>query len=144
MLGLTLSGHRRYDCLHLFLTCPGYELLHQSASADWFSDILRHTYDDALCIKGIKGGADGVFICAGMLRGDSIYGPGMKHLSSFESAARSMDSDASIDRISNTWRRSRDPPVRGSAGSSGNQWENVVGDIGSVFVYLACSRGVST
>ncbi|KAH9997534.1 Metallo-dependent phosphatase-like protein [Russula vinacea] len=48
----------------------------ESASADWFSDILRHTYDDALCLKGIKGGVDGVFICAGMLRGDSIYGPG--------------------------------------------------------------------
>jgi 5'-nucleotidase len=48
----------------------------ESASADWFSDILRHTYDDALCMKGIKGGVDGVFICAGMLRGDSIYGPG--------------------------------------------------------------------
>jgi 5'-nucleotidase len=51
-------------------------LFRQSASADWFSDILRHTYDDALCLKGIKGGVDGVFICAGMLRGDSIYGPG--------------------------------------------------------------------
>ncbi|KAI9466021.1 Metallo-dependent phosphatase [Lactarius psammicola] len=47
-----------------------------SASADWFADILRHTYDDALCMKGIKGGADGVLICAGMLRGDSVYGPG--------------------------------------------------------------------
>ncbi|KAH9030690.1 Metallo-dependent phosphatase [Lactarius pseudohatsudake] len=48
----------------------------ESASADWFADILRHTYDDALCMKGIKGGADGVLICAGMLRGDSVYGPG--------------------------------------------------------------------
>lgn len=49
----------------------------QSASADWFADILRHTYDDALCMKGIEGGVDGVLICAGMLRGDSVYGPGM-------------------------------------------------------------------
>jgi len=48
----------------------------ESASADWFADILRHTYDDALCLKGITGGVDGVFICAGMLRGDSVYGPG--------------------------------------------------------------------
>lgn len=48
----------------------------QSASGNWFADILRHTYDDALCVKGVDGGADGVFICAGMLRGDSIYGPG--------------------------------------------------------------------
>jgi hypothetical protein len=28
-------------------------------------------------MKGIKGGVDGVFICAGMLRGDSVYGPGI-------------------------------------------------------------------
>lgn len=48
----------------------------QSASGNWFADILRHTYDDALCVKGVDGGADGVFICAGMLRGDSVYGPG--------------------------------------------------------------------
>jgi len=48
----------------------------ESASADWFADILRHTYDDVLCMKGIEGGVDGVFICAGMLRGDSVYGPG--------------------------------------------------------------------
>lgn len=52
----------------------------QSASGDWFADILRHTYDDALCLKGIEGGADGVLICAGMLRGDSVYGPGMNIL----------------------------------------------------------------
>ena len=56
----------------------------QSASADWFADILRNTYDDALCIKGIHGGVDGVFICAGMLRGDSVYGPGMKYLFGFQ------------------------------------------------------------
>jgi 5'-nucleotidase len=28
-------------------------------------------------MKGITGCVDGVFICAGMLRGDSVYGPGM-------------------------------------------------------------------
>jgi 5'-nucleotidase len=39
--------------------------------------VMRHTYDDALCMKGIEGGVDGVLICAGMLRGDSVYGPGM-------------------------------------------------------------------
>lgn len=27
---------------------------------------------------------DGVFICAGMLRGDSVYGPGMKYLFGFQ------------------------------------------------------------
>ena len=56
----------------------------QSSSADWFADILRNTYDDALCMKGIQGGVDGVFICAGMLRGDSVYGPGMKYLFGFQ------------------------------------------------------------
>ena len=45
------------------------------ASSNWFADILRHTYDDALCMKG-GGGADAVFISAGTLRGDSVYGPG--------------------------------------------------------------------
>ncbi|EPQ58734.1 hypothetical protein GLOTRDRAFT_104166 [Gloeophyllum trabeum ATCC 11539] len=48
----------------------------ESASGNWFADIVRHAYDDALCLKGY-GGADGAFICAGMLRGDSIYGPGI-------------------------------------------------------------------
>lgn len=54
--------------------------MHQSAAGNWFADILRHSYDDALCMKGC-GGADGVFICAGTLRGDSIYGPGMLYAS---------------------------------------------------------------
>ncbi|KAI0048198.1 Metallo-dependent phosphatase [Auriscalpium vulgare] len=48
----------------------------ESSGPNWFADILRHTYDDALCMKGYDEGADGVFICAGMLRGDSVYGPG--------------------------------------------------------------------
>jgi 5'-nucleotidase len=45
------------------------------ASSNWFADILRHSYDDAPGLKD-RGGADGVFICAGTLRGDSVYGPG--------------------------------------------------------------------
>lgn len=48
----------------------------QSASGNWFADVLRHAYDDALCLKGC-GGADGVLICGGTIRGDSTYGPGM-------------------------------------------------------------------
>lgn len=44
----------------------------QSAAGDWFADIVRHSYDDALCLNDC-GGADGVFICAGTLRGDSLY-----------------------------------------------------------------------
>ncbi|KAF8644157.1 hypothetical protein AX16_008684 [Volvariella volvacea WC 439] len=48
----------------------------ESAAANWFADVLRHAYDDALCLKGC-GGADGVIICAGTLRGDSEYGPGV-------------------------------------------------------------------
>lgn len=53
----------------------------QSAAPNWFADILRHTYDDALCLKGF-GGSDGVIICAGTLRGDSTYGPGKQDFQS--------------------------------------------------------------
>jgi len=45
----------------------------ETASANWFADVLRHAYDEA---PTMGGGSDGVFICAGTLRGDSIYGPG--------------------------------------------------------------------
>ncbi|KAG5645876.1 hypothetical protein DXG03_005023 [Asterophora parasitica] len=38
----------------------------ESAAGNWFADIIRHAYDDALCMKGC-GGADGVFICAGVV-----------------------------------------------------------------------------
>ncbi|KAF8582061.1 Metallo-dependent phosphatase [Ramaria rubella] len=48
----------------------------ESAAGNWFADVLLHSYDDALCIKGM-GGADAVFICSGTLRGDSVYGPGV-------------------------------------------------------------------
>lgn len=77
---VSTDSHARGTLVCFFdwpLTGYEYELPFQSASADWIADILRHTYDDALCMKGIKGGVDGVFICAGMLRGDSVYGPGM-------------------------------------------------------------------
>ncbi|KAK0240597.1 Metallo-dependent phosphatase-like protein [Armillaria nabsnona] len=47
----------------------------ESAAGNWFADVIRHAYDDTLCMKGC-GGADIVFICAGTLRGDSMYGPG--------------------------------------------------------------------
>lgn len=50
-------------------------IMEQCAAPNWFADVLRHAYDDALCLKGF-GGSDGVFICAGTLRGDSTYGPG--------------------------------------------------------------------
>lgn len=41
------------------------------------ADVLRHAYDEAICIKGgLNGGAHGVLICGGTLRGDSTYGPG--------------------------------------------------------------------
>ncbi|OSD02817.1 Metallo-dependent phosphatase [Trametes coccinea BRFM310] len=48
----------------------------ETAAANWFADVLRHAYDDALCVQ-TGGGSDGVFICAGTLRGDSVYGPGL-------------------------------------------------------------------
>lgn len=33
----------------------------ESASGNWFADVIFHAYDDALCIKGV-GGTDAVFI----------------------------------------------------------------------------------
>ncbi|KAG8973341.1 hypothetical protein FRC05_008885 [Tulasnella sp. 425] len=48
----------------------------ESAAGNWFADVLRHTYDEALCVKS-GGGADGVLICGGTIRGDSVYGPGV-------------------------------------------------------------------
>ncbi|KAI0078996.1 Metallo-dependent phosphatase [Panus rudis PR-1116 ss-1] len=47
----------------------------ETASGNWFADVLRHAYDDMLILKGC-GGSDGVFICGGTIRGDSVYGPG--------------------------------------------------------------------
>lgn len=47
----------------------------QSPAGNWFADVLRHAYDDAICFKGC-GGTDGVLICGGTIRGDSEYGPG--------------------------------------------------------------------
>ncbi|KAJ7093165.1 Metallo-dependent phosphatase-like protein [Mycena epipterygia] len=47
----------------------------ESAAANWFADVIRHAYDDTLAMQGC-GGSDGVLICAGTLRGDSVYGPG--------------------------------------------------------------------
>ncbi|KAH9946326.1 Metallo-dependent phosphatase [Epithele typhae] len=47
----------------------------ETAGANWFADVLRHSYDDALVAQTGEG-SDGVFICAGTLRGDSVYGPG--------------------------------------------------------------------
>ncbi|KAL4253855.1 5'-nucleotidase family protein [Abortiporus biennis] len=58
------------------LDCRGSLVrVQESAAGNWFADVLRHAYDDMLCLKGC-GGSDGVFICGGTLRGDSIYGPG--------------------------------------------------------------------
>lgn len=47
----------------------------QSATCNWFADVVRHAYDDSLCMKGF-GGSDAVFLCGGTFRGDSMYGPG--------------------------------------------------------------------
>ncbi|CAE6416264.1 unnamed protein product [Rhizoctonia solani] len=47
----------------------------ESSLGDWMADVLRHAYDDALCVKG-GGPADGVLICGGTIRGDTVYGPG--------------------------------------------------------------------
>ncbi|EKM55738.1 uncharacterized protein PHACADRAFT_95531 [Phanerochaete carnosa HHB-10118-sp] len=50
--------------------------IQESASGNWFADVLRHAYDDSLCLKGYNG-TNGVFICGGTIRGDSVYGPGV-------------------------------------------------------------------
>ncbi|KAK7023890.1 Trifunctional nucleotide phosphoesterase protein YfkN [Favolaschia claudopus] len=47
----------------------------ESPATNWFADVVRHAYDESLAMKDC-GGADGVFVCAGTFRGDSIYGPG--------------------------------------------------------------------
>lgn len=36
---------------------------------------MRHVYDESLSAMGSEG-TDAVFLCAGALRGDSVYGPG--------------------------------------------------------------------
>ncbi|KIJ60609.1 hypothetical protein HYDPIDRAFT_138801 [Hydnomerulius pinastri MD-312] len=51
----------------------------ETAAANWFADVLRHAYDDALCRKA-GSGSDGVLICAGTLRGDSVYPPGEREI----------------------------------------------------------------
>ncbi|KAH6871115.1 hypothetical protein BKA70DRAFT_1578481 [Coprinopsis sp. MPI-PUGE-AT-0042] len=48
---------------------------HRVTAGNWFADIIRPAYDDTLFMHAGTG-ADGVFICAGTLRGDSTYGPG--------------------------------------------------------------------
>ncbi|KAH7889945.1 Metallo-dependent phosphatase-like protein [Phlebopus sp. FC_14] len=47
----------------------------ETASGNWFADVLRHAYDDVLCTR-VGNGSDGVLICGGTLRGDSLYPPG--------------------------------------------------------------------
>ncbi|TRM59377.1 Metallo-dependent phosphatase-like protein [Schizophyllum amplum] len=53
-----------------------YVRVEESAAGNWFADVIRHAYDDSLCMKG-GGGADLVLICGGTIRGDSQYGPGV-------------------------------------------------------------------
>ncbi|KAH0830270.1 Metallo-dependent phosphatase-like protein [Lanmaoa asiatica] len=48
----------------------------QTAAGNWFADVLRHAYDDALSTK-YGSGSDGVLICAGTLRGDTLYPAGV-------------------------------------------------------------------
>lgn len=59
----------------LLTIVPFLNLVMESASGNWFADVIHHAYDDSLRNMGYDG-ADGVFLCAGALRGDSVYGPG--------------------------------------------------------------------
>ena len=52
-----------------------YFFFMQTVAGNWFADVVRHAYDDALYTK-CGSGSDGVLICAGTLRGDSVYPPG--------------------------------------------------------------------
>ena len=79
----------------------------ESASGNWFADVLRHYYDDALCLKA-GGGSDGVFICGGTLRGDSTYGPGMRTTAHSDSHGL-----ISCPRAHYPGRYPRNPPFRG-------------------------------
>jgi hypothetical protein len=54
-----------------------------------------------------------------------------------------MDSSILTGRIHDTWGCSRDSSVRGPLGGLRNQRENIMGDVRSIFVYLARSGGVS-
>ncbi|KAF9234769.1 Metallo-dependent phosphatase-like protein [Melanogaster broomeanus] len=51
----------------------------EMAAGNWFADVLRHAYDDALYTK-YGSGSDGVLICGGTLRGDTVYPPGRHFL----------------------------------------------------------------
>ncbi|KAG8923519.1 hypothetical protein FRC00_006159 [Tulasnella sp. 408] len=70
------SSESLKQILSTLLKDVGSALKAPSASGNWFADVLRYTYDDALCSKGSRG-ADGVLICGGTIRGDSVYGPGL-------------------------------------------------------------------
>ncbi|KAF8553765.1 Metallo-dependent phosphatase [Imleria badia] len=47
----------------------------ETAAGNWFADALRHAYDDALYTT-CGNGSDGVLLCSGTLRGDSVYSAG--------------------------------------------------------------------
>ncbi|EJC99583.1 Metallo-dependent phosphatase [Fomitiporia mediterranea MF3/22] len=47
----------------------------ESATGNWFADVIHHAYDDPLSKMGIHA-AHGTLLCAGALRGDTTYGPG--------------------------------------------------------------------
>lgn len=56
----------------------------QSSFGNWIADVVRHAYDDSINDLGDHpGGADGVMLCGGALRGDSRYGPGTHRMSIF-------------------------------------------------------------
>lgn len=75
--GLALEGHSNgrgkdyHDLVSLGIDCINLK----SATGDWFSDVVRHAYDESLAMMDIDG-VDAVFLCAGALRGDTTYGPG--------------------------------------------------------------------
>ena len=73
MFGLVLSASPRYLFSWNASSLAEY---YKSPVANLVSDIVRHAYDDTLCMKR-WGGSDGALLCAGTFRGDSTYGPGI-------------------------------------------------------------------
>ena len=73
------------------------------------ADVLRHAYDDAIWNAGEhEGGADGVLICGGTLRGDSRYGPGWV----FQWHSWPTPNTHITCRENNDWRYLGDPAIR--------------------------------
>jgi len=109
--------------------------LAQSASGNWFADVIFHAYDDASRLKD-EGGADAVFICAGTIRGDSVYCPGEN------SAAVHWLHSLFTERLPYRRKCDGDTPVPGSYRCPPNGWPNDLGSSRKLSICVASARRV--